>query len=91
MRMLVWPLFGLLIVVQQDWTGWCRVPAIVLGFVPQAVAVQAAVSIAAAALWWWAVTWCWPAGLDDPADAAPGDGRAASGGAPAAATGRPRR
>jgi len=75
MRRLVSLLFALLVAVQQDWTGWCRAPAIVLGFVPQALAVQVAVSLAAAALWWWAVTWCWPAGLDDVAadHADPGD------------------
>jgi hypothetical protein len=84
MRRLVWLLFAVLVAVQQDWTGWCRAPAIVLGFLPRALAVQVGVSLTAAALWWWAVTWCWPAGLDDAAEGHVDPGSSA-------AAGRPRR
>lgn len=53
-----------LVLVQQDYAGWWDAPAIVLGFVPRPLAIQVGVSLAAAAVWWWATRWCWPAGLE---------------------------
>ena len=63
-RRLLWLMLIGLVAVQQDLFGWGDSPAIVLGFVPRALAIQVAVSLGAAAAWWWATRWCWPADLE---------------------------
>jgi hypothetical protein len=63
-RALLWLLLAGLVAVQQDLFGWGDAPVIVLGFVPRALAIQVGVSLGAAAVWWWATRWCWPADLE---------------------------
>jgi len=63
-RALLWLLLAGLVAVQQDLFGWGDSPVIVVGFVPRALAIQVAVSLGAAAVWWWATRWCWPADLE---------------------------
>lgn len=60
----LWALLAGLVLVQQDYAGWWDAPVIVLGFVPRPLAIQVGVSLAAAAVWWWATRWCWPADLE---------------------------
>jgi hypothetical protein len=63
-RALLWLLLAGLVAVQQDLFGWGDAPVIVLGFVPRALAIQLGVSLGAAAVWWWATRWGWPADLE---------------------------
>jgi hypothetical protein len=73
----LWLSLAGLVLVQQDYAGWWDAPVIVLGFVPRPLAVQVGVSLAAAAVWWWATRWCWPADLEPQDDSAgPGGGGA---------------
>ncbi len=56
----LWLLLAGLVFVQQDFVGWWDAPVIVMGFVPLPLAIQLGVSLAAAAVWWWATRCCWP-------------------------------
>ncbi len=62
MKYLFWPLLALLIVLHQDYWQWDDA-TLRFGFLPQALAYHACLSIAAAVFWAWACRFCWP--LDD--------------------------
>ncbi len=59
----LWVLVLVLIILHQDNWFWTD-DRLVFGFMPIGLFYQACISIAAAAVWWWATIKCWPAGLD---------------------------
>ena len=65
MKALVYTLIVLLIIAHQDFWWWDDSSTLVAGFVPIGLFYHAMVSLAAGALWWMAVKYCWPQGLDD--------------------------
>ncbi len=73
MKYLFWPLLALLIVLHQDYWQWDDA-TLRFGFLPQALAYHACLSIAAAVFWAWACRFCWPL------DGEPAKGQLAKGG-----------
>ncbi len=77
MAYLVWALVVLLLVLHQDNWNWNN-PKLVFGFVPIGLLYHVAISLAAAAVWYLATLFAWPAELaEEPA--APGEPQAAEG------------
>lgn len=66
MRTLVGGLVLLLIVLHQDVWFWTDT-RLVGGVVPVALLWHMGISLGAAATWWLATLYCWPAELDEPA------------------------
>jgi hypothetical protein len=64
MRYLVTILLVLLVILHQDYWQW-EDSSLVFGFLPRALAYHIGISLAAAAVWWLAVTYCWPDSTGD--------------------------
>ncbi|MDC0935884.1 DUF3311 domain-containing protein [Pirellulales bacterium] len=71
MTRIVWALILLLLVLHQDNWFWSD-GRLVFGFIPTGLFYHACLSLAAGAVWLFAVKYAWPAGVDDdaPEDAA---------------------
>lgn len=83
MKAVVWGLVLLLVVIHQDLWNWNN-DRLVFGFMPITLAYHAAISLAAGIVWFLAINFAWPEGLDDlPVGAAadPGDPDPQEGGA----------
>lgn len=65
MKALVYTLIVLLMIAHQDFWWWNDSETLIAGFVPVGLFYHAMVSLAAGMLWWMAVKYCWPLGLDD--------------------------
>jgi len=65
MKTLVWALVVLLVIVHQDFWWWDDSETLILGFVPIGLFYHALLSVAAGAVWWMAVGYAWPEGVDD--------------------------
>lgn len=84
MKSVVWGLVLLLVVVHQDLWFWNN-DRLVFGFVPITLAYHAGISLAASIVWFLAIQFAWPEGLDeltleesaDPGDPEPQEGGAA--------------
>lgn len=66
MRKLVIVLIVLLFVLHQDSWWWDDIRPLTFGFMPIGLTWHVLLSIAAAGVWWLAVTYCWPADVDVP-------------------------
>ena len=84
MKHVVWALVLLLAVIHQDVWFW-NDDRLVFGFLPITLAFHAGISIAASVVWFMAIHFAWPEGLDggtiaetaDPGDPEPQEGGAA--------------
>ncbi len=54
----------LLIVLHQDFWNWHTHEPLVFGFIPIGLAWHVGISLAAGALSWFMVTYCWPKDVD---------------------------
>ncbi len=61
-----------LIILHQDNWLWAD-DRLIFGFLPIGLFYQICISVAAAAVWWWATIFCWPTELEsaDPQEQAP--------------------
>ena len=83
MKYVVWGLVLLLVVIHQDVWNWDN-DRLVLGFLPVTLAYHACISLGAGIVWFLAINFAWPQGLDDEplsASADPGDPEPQEGGA----------
>lgn len=64
MKYLVGGLIVLLAVLHHDIWWWDSAEPLVFGFIPIGLAWHAGISIGAGIVWFLAVRYCWPAGLD---------------------------
>jgi hypothetical protein len=64
MKTVVWGLVLLLVVIHQDLWFW-NDDRLVFGFVPITLAYHAGISLAAGFVWFLAINFAWPEGLDD--------------------------
>ena len=62
--LLLWLLLAMLIVLHQDYWHWDDA-RLVMGFLPYQLFYHACLSLAAAALWLFAVQFCWPRELSE--------------------------
>jgi hypothetical protein len=75
MRYIVWILVAVLVILHQDYWQWDNA-TLVFGFLPHSLAYHAAISVAAAVVWWLATKFCWPEDLADiTQDTQPGEAR----------------
>lgn len=65
MKWLVIGLIVLLTLLHQDVWFWDTYEPLVFGFIPIGLAYHAMISIMAAFLWFLAIKFCWPEGVDD--------------------------
>lgn len=65
MRLVVYGLIVLLALLHQDFWWWGSIDPLLFGFIPVGLWYHALVSLLAAALWFAAIKFCWPAGVDD--------------------------
>ncbi len=65
MNKLIYGLLILLAIFHQDFWWWDDSDTLVLGFMPIGLFYHAMISVSAGLLWWLAVKYCWPKGLDD--------------------------
>lgn len=82
MKAVVWGLVLLLVVIHQDIWFW-NDDRLVFGFMPITLAYHAGISIAASIVWFLAIQFAWPEGLDEevPGAAVPEEPPAVKGGA----------
>jgi hypothetical protein len=64
MKLVVWGLVLLLAVIHQDVWFW-NDDRLVFGFLPITLAYHASISIAASIVWFLAINFAWPEGLDE--------------------------
>ncbi len=64
MRWIVWGLVLLLLVIHQDYWNW-NDDHLVLGFLPITLFYHACISVAASVVWFLAVKFAWPSGLEE--------------------------
>ena len=84
MKFVVWGLVLLLVVIHQDIWFW-NDDRLVLGFLPITLAWHGGISLAAGLVWFLAIQFAWPEGLEqsgqsqtgDPGDPEPQEGGAA--------------
>ena len=74
-KYLLWVLVAFLFVLHQV-HGWGDHGQLYFGFLPYSIVYHAGISIGAAAVWFLAVSYFWPEGLDDVSG--PEDGTSAS-------------
>ena len=56
----------LLVLHQDDWFfNFWQDPELAFGFMPKTLLYHAGISVAAGITWYLAITFCWPAGLDN--------------------------
>ena len=74
MKYLVGLMVLILLIMHQDYWNWYD-DRLVFGFLPYSIAYHCGISLAAAALWFVAVKFCWPthlsSGLDDNSQGGP--------------------
>lgn len=80
MKTVVWGLVLLLVVIHQDVWFW-NDDRLVFGFLPITLAYHAGISLAAGFVWFLAIHFAWPSGLDDDMPGDPGDPDPQEGGA----------
>lgn len=66
MKRLVMVLVVLLLIAHQDYWAWDRINPLAFGVMPIGLTWHVGISIAAAIVWALAVTFCWPADVDEP-------------------------
>ncbi len=69
-RRLMWALFALLMILHHDWWFWSD-GRLVFGFLPIGLGYHMLISLAAAALWGWAVWHAWPPEVDEIEEGSP--------------------
>ena len=72
MRKVVVILFVVLFILHQDIWNWDNA-SLVFGFIPVGLAYHAAYSLAAVALWLFAISFAWPKELEEWAESGEGD------------------
>lgn len=65
LKWLVIGLIALLTIIHQDFWFWDSYEPLVFGFIPIGLAYHAGISLAAGILWFLAIRFCWPEGVDD--------------------------
>ena len=73
MKWIVLLLLLALCVIHQDFWWWSD-RRLVMGFMPIGLAWHVLISIGAAGVWWLAVAFCWPHGIDEIEESGEGDG-----------------